>query len=169
MDGQDRINPSAFIWALILAPLVTGLPAFAVLWVLGFAEIYLDGLSIVLGATAIATVLGAPTYLTFGTAAFVIALRRRRAHISRTGLVAGFVANLVSAPIVFVLVFIFDASEAWGMTVFIVGFGCIFAPLWGWICGALYARFTSISSFNNNNLSPPAEQKHNSEYDENHS
>jgi hypothetical protein len=142
MPDHNRINPAAFIFALILAPLVTGLPAFALIWLLIIAEIELSRLSIVVSIPAMATVVGAPTYLTFGTVAFVLALRSRRDGGGHPVVWYAFIANLASAPAIFFVFLLTYATDELMFTVFFIGFGLIFAPLWGWIFGALYARFT---------------------------
>lgn len=126
----------AFAGAAILTSLVPAVPALLILWILVKVQ---AGAIIIIPAAAIAAAgMGAPTYLLFGLPAFALAIRR-------TGVehcwAAGLVANLVSAPFVLVFLILFS-REPWGGTAFLVGFGCIFAPLWGAIFRWLYGAFT---------------------------
>ena len=131
------INPSAFIGALVLAPLVLGAPCFALLWLAASLEIEVPALLIILAIPVFAVLFGALPYLLFGTPAFVIALRRGTSIP-----VAAFLANLVATPAVF-MVFLIpqggeDAAAVAGITLF---FGSIAAPVWGGFFGWLYHAF----------------------------
>ncbi len=132
----------AFIPALILAPLVLAVPAFGVLALGTWLNAGINPLGIVAMATVVAAGAGAPTYLTLGAAAFWHALRR-------TGPQAPFwlmalAANLISTPFVLAFLLVLDPRDALGTTVFLIGFGCIFAPLWGGIFGWIYRTFTRM-------------------------
>ncbi|MEO1239836.1 MAG: hypothetical protein AAFW64_09350, partial [Pseudomonadota bacterium] len=57
-----------------------------------------------------------------------------------------FFANLASAPFVALIVFLVDERlhDPVGTTLFLVGFGMIFAPFWGAIFGMIYSRLCNI-------------------------
>ncbi|NNJ67896.1 MAG: hypothetical protein HKP54_07630 [Boseongicola sp.] len=110
------IDPLAFFAALILGPIVFTLLTFY-LFIPMFALAF-----------------GAPTYLTFGALFFWLALRKGWDSWPQiTGV--GFLANLASAPAVFLVLSHFEAMEA---TMMIIGMGCIFAPLWSLFFALLY-------------------------------
>jgi len=136
-----EVRWGAFIPALILAPLVLCLPALA-----GFALLYLLGatdnvFALILAVVSFAAATGAPTYLTFGAFAFHAALRRGIPLWT-----AAIAANVISAPVVLIAFRLLGTGwgDALGATVYLIIFGCIFAPLWGVIFEALYDLFVRI-------------------------
>ena len=133
----------AFLPALILAPLIPAALGAAVLYLayLGDAEAFAP-LFFVAAAAVYGVMLGAPTYLVFGGIAFWLAARRAM----RGGYaVMAFLANLASAPAVLVFFLVFSSGDAFGITALIIGFGSLFAPIWGGIFGALYRRFGGMA------------------------
>ena len=138
---MPRPNWGAFIGALILAPLTVGIPSLLLAWLLETSGGRFTGLNLVLMIASAATFLGAPTYLTFGTVFFVMTLNRTTTVTPSIFALAGFVANAASIPIVAA----FSAATGgnpWGTILFVNGFGCIFAPLWGAIFAVLYDCFS---------------------------
>lgn len=136
--GRERVQPAPFLFALVLAPLATGLPAWGILWMASLAEV--SGGFGVLGLVAIpavATVLGAPTYLFLGGLAFWFALQRSLS-IPLTALIT----NFASLPLVATF-FAMQASQfqvgtmLWTYAIL----GSVFAPLWGVIFVKLFNRF----------------------------
>lgn len=134
----------AFIPALILASLVLAIPAFGALALGAWLNAGINPLGIVAMATVVAAGAGAPTYLTLGAAAFWYALRRTGPDASFWSMALA--ANLIATPFVLAFFLISDPRDALGSTVFLIGFGCIFAPLWGGIFGWIYRTFTRIGA-----------------------
>ena len=138
MRELAEVRNKAFILALVLAPLTTGAPAGAALALM----LWLDAADNALGAicfiVSFATVLGAPTYLTFGAVFFWKALQK-----GTTLWTTAIAANVVSAPAVLVVYLFVEPSwgQALGATFFTIVFGCIAAPIWGAIFGSLYEAF----------------------------
>ena len=119
------VDPVAFVVALIGAPILVGLIGF---WAV--VPIFAIGF-------------GAPTYLTFGTLFLFLALHSGTDTLDRLALWAS-IANLASAPAIWVAIRIGwgeSADDAWFATQFTVGWGLIFAPLWGLVFGWLYRVF----------------------------
>ncbi len=119
----DRNEPhpirwNAFILALVLAPIVVG--------ILGIWAVI----------PVFAVMFGAPTYIIFGTPAFLFAIVKCNAGPLGLAL-AGFLANLAAYPGV-LLLYGPDAAE------FITSFGYVFAPLWGLMFGFLYLAFQAF-------------------------
>ena len=115
---SSPIRWNSFILALILAPIVVG--------ILGYWAVI----------PVFAILFGAPTYLAFGTPAFILAIAKWKA--GPLGLAfAGFLANLAAYPAV-LLSYGPDAAE------FVTGFGYFFAPLWGLTFGLLYLAFQAF-------------------------
>jgi|GEM_PF-3067160 len=138
---MTRIYPGSFIVALVLAPLTISLPALALAWLLEASGGIPTGLNIVMVIAFASAIFGAPTYLTFGTGFFIMILKRSAAVTPLNFAVAGFVANMVSIPVVAA----FSAAtggNSLATIYFYNGFGAIFAPLWGAIFAALYFRFS---------------------------
>ena len=129
----------AFFPALVLAPLVLAVPSLLIMFAASVSGIDIGALAFVLGTSIVAVGMGAPTYLTFGLAGFVWALKKFGPDAPF--LMIAFVANLGSAPFVLALLFLLDASDEWQTTAFTVGFGCIFAPIWGALFGWIYRSF----------------------------
>jgi len=142
-DTPRPVRPLPFLAALILAPLVpSGLGLGVILLTKGLGAIS-AALAFPLMVLVFAAPFGAPTYLTFGTAGFWHAIRSGAGIAGITGV--AFTANLASAFAVYPVFWLSGARDAAGATAFIVGFGLIFAPLWGAIFGALYGRFARIA------------------------
>lgn len=140
---MHEIRWGAFITALILAPLTLAIPALVILMVLVPMSVGNNPIGIVAMATFVAAFAGAPTYLTLGAACFWYVLRRSGPDTPFFWSMA-LAANLVSTPLVLIFFLLIDAREALGSTAFLIGFGCIYAPLWGLIFGWIYRWFTHI-------------------------
>ena len=119
------VDPVAFVVALIGAPILVGLIGF---WAV--VPIFAIGF-------------GAPTYLTFGALFLFLALHSGADTLDRLAFWAS-IANLASAPAIWAAMHIGwgeSADDAWFATQFTVGWGLIFAPLWGLVFGWLYRLF----------------------------
>lgn len=115
---RARVRLVPFLIALILSPIITALLTFWVYLIPVFAVIF-----------------GAPSYLLFGTPVLWLCVKRYGAHPGVTAMFA-FATNLMSFfP---VLLYCHFALREPQMAIFIVGFGAIFAPLWGFAFGVLY-------------------------------
>ena len=135
----------AFVPALILAPLVPAALAALVFFLAGQTDTNaLSPLFILSSAIISGVTFGAPTYLTFGSVAFWRVARRGRRGIGAFAS-AGFVANLVSSPAVLAFFLVTSADEALGLTAMLIGFGCLYAPVWGGLFGLLYRRFGGMA------------------------
>ena len=137
-----EVRWGAFIAALFLAPLVLAVPAMAILFLMSLVESGLSPIFSFLFAPVFAVMAGAPTYLTLGTASGWYALRRIGPNAPFWAI--GFGTNLISAPMVLLFFVWLNPEAALSSTAFVIGFGCIFAPIWGTIGGWLYRRFTKI-------------------------
>ncbi len=117
---REKVDWVAFVCALVLAPIAVA--------ILGFWAF---------GVPVFALIFGPPTYLLFGAPAFAYAINRHKARARGLAL-AGFLANIASAP----AVFLFGAlqGDALFMVGFILGYGCLMAPLWGFAFGVLYRQ-----------------------------
>ncbi len=132
-----RINPPAFVGALVLAPLVLGAPAFALIWLAGQLKIEAPALLIILIIPVAAVILGALPYLLFGAPALVMALRLDRS-IPGTA----FLANLAATPAVFAsFLIVEDLDDALAAAGMVLVFGSVAAPIWGAFFGWLYGIF----------------------------
>jgi len=135
---NEEIQRGPFALALILAPLTTGVPAVIIIALASLVPEQLYGIIIVAMFPAVATVLGAPTYLLFGGIAFDRALKNETSMP-----LAGFMANLVSLPFVIVIAGLINGLEGVIFAlVFYGGLGSICALIWGAIFESLYKRFT---------------------------
>ncbi len=120
---NDKLKPHPvnllwFVISLIGAPIIVAIFTFWVYFI-----------------PVAAVVLGGPSYLLFGTPALWVAVRRHDADPPRTAAFA-FFANLVSfLPVLAYCHFVLNEP---GYALFIVGFGCFFAPIWGFVFGMLY-------------------------------
>lgn len=129
-----RLGP--FLAALILAPLCIALPFAALLW-LGAAT-KSGGLTLIAALPVAGTVLGAPTYLTFGAAAFWIGLRR-----GTDALLMGLLANIVSLPFVLGYFVLTSGPSTAAPALQMFGLlGSVFAMVWGATFQGIYHRFT---------------------------
>ena len=118
-DRPHLIDPVAFFTALIFGPI-----AFTLLTFYLFIPVF-------------ALAFGAPTYLTFGALFFWLALRKGWDSWPQiTGM--GFLANLASAPAVYIFLTNLPSWDATEATSMIIGMGCIFAPLWSLFFAVLY-------------------------------
>ena len=129
----------AFVPALILAPLALAVPAMGVLALSAWLEVGFNPVSIVAFIAVFAAIFGAPTYLTFGAAAFWYA--HWRLGPGAPFWAFGLGANVASTPAVAAFYWLTDPSSLATDTAFVVGFGCIFAPLWGGLFGWIYRGF----------------------------
>lgn len=133
---MPEIRWGAFAGAAILAPLVPAVPALPILWVLSAME---AGPMMVIPIAAVAApVMGAPTYFLLGLPSFALALPR---YGIASCWLAGLVANIASTPFV-VAFFAASSGQVILGTSIVVGFGFVFAPLWGAIFSWLYGAFT---------------------------
>ncbi len=139
---MHEVRWGAFIPALLLAPLVLAVPAMAILFLTSLVQSGLSPIFSFVVAPVFAVMIGAPTYLTLGTASCWYALRRIGPNAPFWAIGLG--ANLISAPLVLLFLVWLDPKNALDTTAFVIGFGCIFAPIWGAIGGLLYRRFTKI-------------------------
>jgi len=116
------VNPIAFFLALICAPLLVTLFSF---WT-------------VIGLFALP--FGIVPYLAIGTPVLLWAVGRIKPRFW-TYAFLGLVGNMVLA-VVIVLIALPEnnGADALDMTLFFVGFGLIFAPLWAGTFGSLYAK-----------------------------
>lgn len=117
------VSPSAFVGALILAPIVVTALTF---WtVIGFFALFL----------------GAIPYLLVGTPVLLWAVGHVHPEFSnyaKLGLISNIAAGLAYIAVFSSSVGIETAMEQAG---FLFGFGLIFAPLYAGAFGSLYARF----------------------------
>ncbi len=135
--ASPRINPWAFVAALVLAPLVLGAPAFGILWMINLLNANPPALFFILSVPVFAVLFGALPYLVFGTPAFIMALRKGR---SMPG--AAFLANLAAVPVIFAIFLVKQGAEdAVSSAELVLFFGSIFAPIWGGFFGWLYDFF----------------------------
>lgn len=117
---KHKIDWIAFACALFLAPILVAL--------LGFWA----------GIPLFALIFGPPTYLLFGAPTFAYALSRYDAGaLSLAGW--GFLANLLSIPAVYA--YGVYEGDGIGIVKFIVGIGCVMAPLWALAFGLIYRKF----------------------------
>jgi len=112
METPLNVRWGSFLLSLFAAPFFVGL--------IGFIAVI----------PLFALIFGWPTYLIFGAPAFYFVIRYWGAGAWKTGL-AGFAANLVSFPFIYLFFGLDDAQ-------FIVVNGCLMAPLWGAVFGWLY-------------------------------
>ena len=138
-DAMPRLNPAAFVWALVLAPLSLGLLSAVLSMLTAGAGLY--PLTSFFGVSGVATVIGLPTYLTFGTVAFLRALERPAPSLLRFAL-NGLLAHLASMPIVLIVLLIGFRESGFGLALGFLALGAVFAPLWSVIFGLLYRRFS---------------------------
>ena len=133
---RHEIQFFPFIVALIAAPAITGAPGIAV----GFAADHFGFGGFVLIIPAIilsgALFIGAVPYLVIGVPGLIYALRRKGRH-APTGAFA-FLGHVASIPAIFGLALVLEGRDAFGFTFFYLAFGCVFAPLWGWLFGKIY-------------------------------
>lgn len=128
----------AFLLALILAPIIPGLPGLLLL-LTGWAP-PLDLLILVLVPT-VGIFLGAPTYLIFGTRTF---MRQIRAHGRQAPSLwmHALKAHLITCPVALVALF-WQPDNPLLVVIVLIGLGCIHAPIWGALFGWLYQAFTN--------------------------
>ncbi|MEM7720528.1 MAG: hypothetical protein AAF222_15115 [Pseudomonadota bacterium] len=120
-DGRE-IHLIAFAIALFAAPFVVALLTFWVYLIPVFAILF-----------------GGPTYLLFGTPVLWLCVRRCGANPGIIALLA-FATNLASfIPILLYCRFVLNEPQ---MAFFIVGFGAVFAPVWGFAFALIYNALT---------------------------
>jgi len=137
---RRRRNIAAFIWALVTVPLVVFL-SFAAL-AMATGAVGLVEVSVTMMFPMVAAVISLPTYLTFGTVAFLRALERPAPRLSRFAL-NGFLAHLASMPTVLVVLLIGFQESGFGLTLGFLGLGAVCAPLWSILFGILYRYFST--------------------------
>lgn len=131
------VHSKAFVPALILAPLLPALPAAAMM---ALADaISSTGLAIVAIAVMAAVVIGGPIYLTIGAVVAWQAIRRFGPDAPFAAI--GFTTNLLSSALILPAMIMLAPHSPISLTGLIVICGCIFAPLWAAIGGALYRKF----------------------------
>ena len=133
----NEVHAVPFIGALIAAPLVIGGPAIGLIWLGSLLPAPPALLMFFLAFPAVATVLGAPTYLLLGGPTFWFTLKSG-------GSIPGiaFATNLLSLPLIALVTALTDAEVLTVLGIYAV-LGSIFAPIWGAIFQALYRRFTA--------------------------
>ncbi|MEM9425880.1 MAG: hypothetical protein AAGA06_04175 [Pseudomonadota bacterium] len=135
---SEGVQLSPFMFALVLAPLTIGLPAWGIVWIAALAEVSGGlGLLVFIAIPAVATVLGAPTYLFLGGPAFWFALQRGLS-VPLTALST----NFASLPLVAAFFAVQSSQFQIGTMLWLYAIlGSVFAPLWGVIFVSLYNRF----------------------------
>ena len=131
----------AFFVALIAAPLIPAVLAYGLTALLEHFDLAPSGLPVLAGVILMAPAFGGLGYLVVGGPFLWHAAR------SKTGFAgAAFAANIASTPLVAIALFLLPggSTDVGSMTGFIVGFGSIFAPLWGAIFGMLYPRLCNV-------------------------
>lgn len=123
----ERVHLPAFALALVLAPL----------WV--------TLLTFVFVVPVFALLFGALPYLAVGGPLLFWLASRRPITPADTAWYA-FAANVALLALSAAAAAILGDEELFGLSVFIFGFGCIFAPLWGLAFGWLYRLFTRKDS-----------------------
>ena len=137
---MHKIHLPAFIAALLIAPLIPGLPGLLVL-LTGFI-LPLD-ISILLLVPTVGIALGAPTYLIFGTRVFLKEIRAQGRNAA--GLWAhALKAHLWTCPVALVALF-WKPDHPVLVVLVLIGLGCIHAPIWGALFGWLYRVFTNAT------------------------
>ena len=140
---KNPVRPLPFALALVSAPLTIGIPAALFLWSGAAANLDTNAVVVIPFICALATVLGAPTYLLFGGPAFWMALRN-----GFPTAFAGFLANLASLPFVVIYSLVLQGhGEVWTLPSMFLTFGSVFSLLWGWIFGAIYHRFKGEQAY----------------------
>ena len=133
---RHEIQILPFIVALIAAPAITGAPGIAV----GFAadRFEFGAFALVIPAIILsgALFIGAIPYLLIGIPGLIYALRRKGRH-APTGAFA-FFGHIASIPAIFGLALVLEGRDAFGFILFYLAFGCVSAPLWGWLFGKIY-------------------------------
>ena len=141
-----RVPPARFLATLVATPLITGIPAFVVIYPLILLDVaaYVAPLSLIVAFVAAATVAGAPTYLLFGGPAFYLALRKRGPAANLV--LPALLANLASAPFVLAWYLVFEGADGGAVlpTLVFVALGCVFAPIWGYLFGVVYRRLGGL-------------------------
>ena len=138
MRQAHNVRWLPFTFALLTAPLVTSLPAYALVHVAEAVGHSSLGLFFILTIFIGAPIVGGIPYLLVGAPCLYLALRKNglKANTAAYALFAHFVA----IPLVLILFLSLDTrSEALGTTAFYGILGCVFAPLWGWLFKRLYA------------------------------
>ncbi|MCV2892909.1 hypothetical protein [Lentibacter sp. XHP0401] len=119
----QRIHMPAFFAALVLAPII------------------ITGATFWLVVPVFAVVIGAPAYLGLGLPLLIWHLSRAPCNAGEIAALA-FVSNFTALCLTTFAAFALGKEQIVEATIFYFGFGLIFAPLWGWMFGLLYNRFT---------------------------
>ena len=135
------INGPAFIGALVLVPLLTSVPFAVPLFIAAAVDLHLNDAAFALGFPVVGSVLGLPTYLTFGTFMFARALRRGRTSALQL-IKAGLLAHVLSTPLAVIALLVIDPGDALSGGIGFLLLGLIFAPLWSAIFAALCKRMS---------------------------
>ncbi len=140
MSKASSINRAAFVWALIATPLAV----FLVSAGLAFSTAALGAaiISVFLLVPAAGAVFSLPTYLTFGTVAFLRTLERPTPSPTRFAR-NGFLAHLTSLPIASLCIWLFDSHDAFERILWFSGLGAVFAPVQSALFGKLYSYFST--------------------------
>lgn len=117
------IDPVAFFFALIGAPLAVAAGGF---WIMGIP--------------VIAAVLGGPFYLAIGVPVLLWHLGRHPPRPWRIAELA-FTSSAVMSLVGLTMIYITEGARDAQHYLFFVGFALIFAPLWGGVFGIFYRNF----------------------------
>ena len=138
-DISVGVNPAAFVWALIGAPL---LPAvIALVLMVAFAWIEAPVLRwpwMIAGAVVFAVPWGLPAYLVAGSVLLSRCVRRGAADPVRCAM-AGCLAHVLSIPVAIV---VFALFFPWQVSLMYAVLGLPASLLWGGVFGVLYARLS---------------------------
>ncbi len=118
-----RVHMPAFFGALLLAPLI------------------ITGATFWLFVPLAALFMGGPLYLILGGPLLLWHLSRKPCDASETAWLA-VLANVAALVCSFLFAAAMESKDLMLTSVYYTGFGFIFAPLWGWMFGLLYSRFT---------------------------
>ena len=133
----------ALLPALIISPLVPAAIGAGVLFLASLTGGEAVAPTIIAAAAIYGAMLGAPTYLIFGGIAFWLTIRRARGN-PRGFWFWALIANLISAPFVLMFFMVLPGGDPFGPTGALIGFGCIFAPVWGGLFGMFHRWFGGL-------------------------
>lgn len=120
--SRHPVDPVAFVFALIGAPLFVA--------ILGFWALFIPVVAIYFGAIP---------YLAFGAPLFFLSLQKHGIDIDRLIIIGVYANGLI--PLFFIPVAVtkgLSLQEYLSFSYFLVGFGVLIGPLWAWAFGYLY-------------------------------
>ena len=137
MTGETDLVPRARFWSLPPVAFFVALAgAPSVMALVGLATAPLFGVGLIV---LFSIPFGAPSYLLVGAPLFWLQVLSGGRGVVRF-VIAGFLANLIAAPVTILALPPFGAplDEAMQAAVFIHGFGAVFSPLYGLLFGVLF-------------------------------